>query len=259
MTASTLALPNMRKMFVPDEDYTIIDVDLERADAQVVAAEAGDQELRDLFSSGLDVHSENAKDIFKLNREPTYEERQKAKQGVHACNYGVTAKTLAPYLGSTIKDAEGFIDRWFSAHPKIKNWHDRVMFDLRTERSVKNAFGYRIYFFDRVDPKLRNQALAWIAQSVVAIVTNKGLVNIDENLQDWDVQLLLQVHDSIVCQAPTKYCPDVFNEVLNQMKVEVPYDPPLIIPNTLEASEKSWGDVIAHEKWLKAHGYETAA
>ena len=260
MTAETLPLPNLRKMFVPDEGYTIIDVDLERADAQVVAWEAGDEELKQMFREGADIHTENAKTIFKLRQEPTYQERQKAKQGCHAVNYGCSARTLAPYLGSTVKDAEDFINRWLSAHPKIKNWHDRVMFELRTERSVKNAFGFRIYFFDRVDVKLRNQALAWLPQSTVGIVTNKGLVNIDENLSgEWDVELLLQVHDSLVCQAPTQYCPQVFDKILEQMRVEVPYDDPLYIPNTLEASEKSWGDVIAHEKWLKAHGYEVTA
>lgn len=254
MTASTLPLPNLRKMFIPDEGYTIIDVDLERADAQVVAWESGDEELKAAFRRGDDIHTINSKKIFKLNREPTYEERQKAKVACHSINYGSSANTLAASLGVTVHEAEQFIDAWFEAHPKIKQWHDRIMFQLRTERSIKNPFGYRIYYFDRISVKLRNEALAWIPQSVVGLTTNHALVNIDENLQDWDVQLLLQVHDSLVLQAPTRYCPEVFDKVLEQMQVKVPYTDPLYIPNTLEASEKSWGDVVPYDKWMKQHG-----
>ena len=43
MVASTIALPNVKKMFIPDEGYTIIDADLKKADLQIVAWEAGDE------------------------------------------------------------------------------------------------------------------------------------------------------------------------------------------------------------------------
>lgn len=259
MVASTLPLPNIRKMLIPDDGYTIIDVDLERADAQVVAWDSGDELLKQMFRENVDIHTQNAKSIFKINREPTYAERQKAKASVHAMNYGASPRTLATTMGITVAEAETIQKAWFEAHPAIKQWHDKIMFKLRTERSVSNPFGYRIYFFDRVDQPLRNQALAWIAQSVVAIVTNHGLVNIDENLSGpWDVQPLLQVHDSVVLQAPTQHCPEVFDKILEQMQIEVPYEDPLYIPNSLEASNKSWGDVIPMDEWIKENGASTA-
>ena len=52
MVASTISLPNVKKMFIPDEGYTIIDADLEKADAQIVAWESGDEELKQIFREG---------------------------------------------------------------------------------------------------------------------------------------------------------------------------------------------------------------
>ena len=37
---------------------------------------------------------------------------------------------------------------------------------------------------DRIDIKRRNEGLAWLCQSVVAIVTDIGLCNIDERLPE---------------------------------------------------------------------------
>lgn len=255
MVSETVPTPNLRRMFVPDEEYVIIDVDLERADAQVVAWDAGDEKLKQMFREGADIHTENAKDVFGLKREPTYQERQKTKQGVHACNYGTSGKTLSVHMGTTVKEAEDFIKRWLGAHPEIEQWHERIWFELRTTRMVKNAFGYKIKFLDRLDVNLRNQALAWIPQSTVAIVTNFGIINIENNLAGpWDVQLLLQVHDSLVMQAPLKYCPDVCHRIEEQMTIKVPYDDPLYIPVGAELSEKSWGDLEPLEEWKKKHG-----
>lgn len=243
MVAQTISLPNVRKMFIPDDGMMMIDVDLERADAQVVAWEAGDEELKDLFRSGADVHTENACAIFRLPAEEiTYYKRQQCKQAVHGFDYGGSAKTIAAETGMSLNEALVFEARWFSLHPKIKEWHNKIKHQLETTQTVHNAFGYRNVFFDRIDVNRWHEALAWIPQSTVAIVTNLGLVNIYNNLKE--VNLLLQVHDSLVMQAPLVSCPDIYQKITNEMRIEVPYFDPLFIPCNAAVSELSWGDLI---------------
>jgi len=83
MVAQTVALPNVKKLFLPDPGYIIVDCDLAQADAQVVAWEADDDELKAIFRDPTaDLHSENAKTIFG---QLTKRNRQLAKGGVHAC------------------------------------------------------------------------------------------------------------------------------------------------------------------------------
>jgi hypothetical protein len=92
--------------------------------------------------------------------------------------------------------------------------------------------------------------------STVANVTNEGLKNIDKHLSgpDWGVELLLQVHDSLVMQAPLDKCPDVFDKVKEAMTIKVPYKDPLYIPVGVDVSHKSWGDVTSVKKWREAYG-----
>ena len=238
--AEVFPLPNVRKLFLPDPGYTIAEWDLDRADVQVVAWEANDELLKQMLREGVNLHMENAKDLFgsypTSDSDPRYKQ---AKIGVHASNYGVHAPTLARELGITINEAERFIKRWFSVHPSIADWHERVQDSLYTSRSVQNKFGYRRYYFERVEGLLP-EALAWIPQSTVALIIDMGIVNIYENLPE--VQNLLQVHDSVVNQFPTIDTARHCSEIQEQMLITVPYEDPLVVPVGVKLSEISWGD-----------------
>jgi len=242
MVAETIELPNLRKMFIPDPGFVIIEGDLARADAQIVAWDAGDEGLKEIFRAGLDIHTENAKAIYKLGAlDPTYMQRHKSKSGVHAVNYVVAAKTLAATLGITIYEAQVFIDDWFAAHPAIKEWHRRIERELANSRSVSNIWGYKRKYFDRTE-HLLPKATAWIGQSTVAITINKGMVNVRRSFSKKDVQLLLQDHDSLVMQVPKDMYPAIVPEIQKQMLTPIPYADPLTIPVTFSASDISWGD-----------------
>lgn len=237
MVAKTIDLPNVKRIFIPDPGYVICDSDLEQADAQVVAWEADDEELKQIFRDpALDLHTENAKTIFGHSRGRN---RQSAKVGVHATNYGASARTVARALGITVHQAERFQNTWFAAHPKISEWHDSVSYSLQTTRSVRNKFGYWRYYFDRIE-HLLPEALAWIPQSTVALVINRGWDNLATNIPE--VEVLLQVHDSLVYQVPKARFPFLKPKIRECLEIEVPYDDPLVIPIGLKSSEVSWGD-----------------
>lgn len=245
-------LPNVRKLIIPDPGYTIFEADLAGADAQVVAWEADDHDLKAAFRAGLDVHDKNAEDMWgsaytSLER-GTYARESKRKQNkiaVHLTNYGGSARTLAISQGWTIHEAERFQQRWFSLHPGIaRNFHGRVQRSLEQFRTVSNQFGFRRVFFDRIDACF-TEGLAWIPQSTVAIVTYLGALDGLEK-QIPEAEVLLQVHDSIVFQIPTKTLQQGLGlvDIRRALQVVVPYDDPLIIPWGLSMSDKSWGDCV---------------
>ena len=247
MVAQTINLPNTRKMFLPDLGKMLIDVDLERADAQVVAWEAGDEKLKTAFRAGVDIHTTNAADAFQIAKEAvTKLQRHQAKIGVHASNYGAKPKTVAEHTNMTLAEAILFQTNWFEAHSEIIDWQKSIETELHENKgTLRNVFGYEITFFDRLDIKRFHEALSWRPQSIVAIITNIGLCNIDENLPE--VQLLMQNHDSLLMQTDIRNCPAIYSEIEKQMAIEVPYDDPLIISTGLSVSDKSWGDVEALE------------
>lgn len=238
-------LPNVRKMFIPDPGCVIMDADLAGADAQVVAWEADDEDLKNAFRKGLDVHSKNAEDLWgsaftRLEGVARHRKRQQCKHAVHGTNYGGSPNALShhPAIGWTVHEADQFQKRWFSIHPKIKQWHTRTQRNLDTSQTATNAFGYRRVFFDRPD-KCFTEALAWVPQSTVAITTFEGAIQLEERLPY--VQMLLQVHDSIVFQIPKNKAQD-YKAIQEALKVPIPYPDPLTIQWGIKLSDKSWGD-----------------
>ena len=106
-------------------------------------------------------------------------------------------------------------------------------------RTIYNKFGYRMVYFDRIE-NLLPEALTWVQQSTVAIISIKASLQLTSQLS-W-CELLLQVHDSLVIQYPIAKASSV-SEIKSALSVTVPYDDPLIIPWGLKTSRKSWGDV----------------
>jgi DNA polymerase-1 len=242
-------------MFKPFPGYTIFEADLAGADAQVVAWEANDEKLKEAFRKKLPLHLMNAQDIYndaelkslprdkigdKLCKEnPRLNKfRHRAKQGVHATNYGCQPSTLSVHIESTVAEAAKFQADWFASHPEILEWHQRVENQLFTNRTITNRFGYKRFYFDRLEGLLP-QALAWVPQSTVAICINKAWVAITQNLPD--VQILLQVHDSIVGQIPTEKAEELLPKIAHFASITIPYDDPLTIPVSIKTSTLNWG------------------
>lgn len=257
-----VAMPNVRKTFKPDMGHTIFDIDLDRADLQVVVWEANDADLKRQLRIGVDLHIMNG--ILLAGKEPPPEdelieghpnypehkkrykdERQLAKNFVHGTNYGGKEKTMAAVCRISVAQCADLQKRWFALHPGIKKWHERVERMLQTQRFVTNAFGYRRYYYDRIDSILP-EALAWIPQSTVAAVTSRMQTNIEEFVHD--VHLLIQVHDSLVGQYLTRNERLILPHLHKACLITVPYPDPLIIPVGLKTSTKSWGD-CEEKKW----------
>lgn len=257
-TTRELVLPNVRRVFVPDPGHTWIEGDLKGADAQVVAWEADDDDLKRAFRAGLDVHSKNAEDMLgteftRLSGHARERARQNNKVAVHATNYLGSARTIASTLGWLVHDTERFQRRWFSLHPGIKSrFHRRVELELLSTRTVTNIYGDRRVYFGRIDDSL-SEAVAWVPQSVVAQTTYLGAEQLERHY--WPESLvphylpppskpsglLLQVHDSLCFQFPTASVPSA-KELQTVLQVRTPYPDPLFIPWELKSSTVSWGD-----------------
>lgn len=244
-------LPNVRKLFLPDPGHVICDVDLSGADAQVVAWEANDHDLKAAFQKGLDIHNHNGRNVFGEQYDPDasprkYTMRDELKRAVHGTNYAAGVRTLSKTLGWTEPFTRGFQETWFRLHPGVREWHRRVERDLQSTRSVRNKFGYRIVYFDRPD-NLLPKGLAWIPQSTVAVVCGRGAVRLSKEIP-W-VTVLLQVHDSIVFQVPvSRTNSSSFADIRKSLEISIPYGDPLTIPWGLALSDRSWGEV-SKVKW----------
>jgi uracil-DNA glycosylase family 4 len=247
--------PNLRRMFIPDPGFLFFDGDLDRADLQVVAWEADDEMLKTALRIGTDIHLMNAFVLegrdpppleeliethpkYQDHRGPMKLRREFAKVFCHGTNYGGQPRTMAAGTGRTVRETERAQEIWFGAHPGIHRWHERVKHQINTRRFIQNRFGYRWYIFDRID-SIVPEAIAWVPQSTVSVVINKIWMNIYETLPE--VQVLLQVHDSLAGQLPADKA-DLVGGIEAAGRITIPYEDPLVIPFSVKTSAVSWGD-----------------
>lgn len=248
-----VTIPNPRKLIIPDPGYTIYECDLKGADAQVVAWDSEDEDLKAAFRTNVDVHSKNAEDMWgsaftslPADSMARHKKRQSCKHAVHGTNYGSTPQGLShhPAIGWTVHEADQFQKRWFSLHPKIGpitrpgSWHFRTQAQLDKNNTIRNAFGHQRVFFGRPSESF-TEALAWKPQCTVAIVCFEGAMQLEERLPD--VQMLLNNHDSNVFQRPSSRDGEIAS-LIAAMEIIVPYPDPLIIPWEVKMSHKSWGE-----------------
>jgi len=236
-----LELPNVRQLFKPDPGYELFDMDLDSADLRIVVYESDCREMKAMFAEGKKPYVEIAKEYY---RDPSISKAHPKygafKSLCHGTNYLGTARGIAPRVGLLTKEVERIQAWYFGRFPEIAQWQERLKEQMRKTRTVANAFGYRRIFFDRVDDAMFREGVAWIPQSTVGLLINKIWHNIRE--AEPEVQMLLQVHDSLVGQYPT-YKAAYYRARLQELsRISVPYSDPLLIPTGFKYSQRNWGD-----------------
>lgn len=237
-----MKLPNIRNMFTPDTGYTLFDIDLASADLRIVAWESDCKMLKQWLNEGKDPYTMVAREYY---REPDMSKndprRSRFKSLCHATHYLGVAKNIAGNVNIGLSVAEVIrIQGWyFELCPEIKAWQERLKDQVNRTQIVRNAFGYQYKWLGRVENDTYNKMVAWIPQSTVGILINHAMVTIHETMPE--VQLLLQVHDSLVGQFPT-HMSDMPKRIIEKSQIVIPYQDQLIIPVGIKLSDKSWGE-----------------
>lgn len=239
--AADAYLPNVRKIFVPDNNMEFFDIDLDSSDLRVVVWESDASEMKAMFREGLKPYVEIAKEYY---RDPTITKHHPSyklfKALAHGTNYLGTASGLAGRIGLTVSDTDRIQKWYYGKFPQIQKWQDDIKAQVRGRKYVQNIFGYRWNVLDRIEGTIDNQAVAWIGQSTTACVINRGYCALHRN--EPRIEVLLQVHDSLGGQYPIAIREEAKEKIRHHCAIRLPYEDPLIIPIGVKTSTLSWGD-----------------
>ena len=207
----------LRRLFISDPGYILVNIDLEQADSRNVGARLWNNFIfthgedfagayLDACESG-DLHTSVAKmvwpgveDVHKMFiGQDSF--RQTAKKIGHAANYAGTPKTISLRTGTPLSAVASFQQDYFEAFPAIPLWHQWVKDTLKEESVLTTLWGRRRRFLNRPNVKsVINEAIAYDPQSSTAEEIDRGLFAVWMKFPF--VQLLAQVHDSILFQIP---------------------------------------------------------
>lgn len=137
----------------------------------------------------------------------TMSARQCGKKSNHGLNYDEGFTQFALINEIEQREAKRIVEMYHLIYPGIRVWYEHIKRQLMKDRSLTNCFGRKVRFLDAYGPDMWKAAYSMLPQSTVVDSLNQGMVRTynDESItgtQGCDVDLLSQVHDSLLLQVP---------------------------------------------------------
>lgn len=202
--------PIIKKFFVADDNMLMAEFDLARAEAHLVAYLSQDENMMRAFTSGIDVHTYNAAEIFHITMEEvTKEHRNLGKRVVHASNYAMGPMTFSDNLAKddyflSMGECRNLLNAYAKRFPGLPRWQKSIDQEVSKTRMLYNLFGRPKRFLGMLNSAMFRNAYSYIPQSTIAELLNRSLIKMYEDpwFTESNIQFLTTVHDSVVLQFP---------------------------------------------------------
>lgn len=237
---------NMRKFFVAEYGYTLLDADYSQIELRVLASVCGDKNMQEAFSEGRDIHTSTAAQVFDIPEDfVTPEMRSAAKAVNFGIIYGIGAFSLSKDIGVTVAEAKRYIKNYLDNFPKVSEFMDKTVEDGIKNGYVTTLFGRRRYIPELSASNKVLQAFGKRAamnapiQGAAADIIKIAMVRVYKKLreEDLDARLILQVHDELIIEAAEKDKDRAEKILKDEMENAVK----LAVPMTVDVnSGRSW-------------------
>ncbi|HEY8378537.1 MAG TPA: DNA polymerase, partial [Nannocystis sp.] len=240
----------IRQTFVAAPGHKLISADWSQIELRLLAHVSHDPLLVEAFTHNLDIHRRTAAQIFGCPLDQvTPEQRSTGKLVNFATIYGQGATALAQILGVPRKDAQGYIDSYFTAYSGVRRWLDATMQKAHELGYVTTLLGRRRYIPELSSNNVMDrQAGERIAantpiQGSAADLCKLAMLNIARRLraEKLATRMLLQIHDELVFEAPLAEVDTVCAIAREAMEGAYKLDVPLVV------------DVGVGDTWAEAH------
>lgn len=205
----------IRAAFVAPPGHLLLSADYSQVELRILAHLSEDPVLEEAFRRGEDIHSRTAQEVFGAAPfAQTPEHRRAAKVINFGVIYGLSAFGLAQELGIDTKEASKFIAAYFERYSGVKKYLDGQVAEVRETGFTRTLFG-RVRPIPEINspqPNLRNfaerTAMNTPMQGAAADLIKLAMIELDERLADgFESQMILQVHDELLFEAPEKEIP----------------------------------------------------
>ncbi len=241
----------IRRMFVPAEGCVLVDADYSQIELRLLAHISGDPAMQAAFTSGQDIHSATAAQVFHVAPEDvTHEMRRRAKAVNFGIVYGISAFSLSQDIGVSVAEAKAYMDAYFATFPGVRRYMDAVVEQARETGYVETLF-HRRRDLPELSSSNRNLrafgervALNMPIQGTAADIMKLAMIAVWKGLRETipEARLVLQVHDELIVECPEEKAAAVAQLLTEKMEHVVS----LAVPLTADAH---WG-----KNWLEAKG-----
>lgn len=228
----------IRKVFVPEPGYVFVSADYSQIELRVLAHMADDKNLIDAYQHNADIHTATASQVFGVAvEEVTPLLRRSAKAVNFGIVYGISAFGLSQDLNITRKEANDYIERYFTTYPGIKKYLDDNVAFAKEHGYVKTLYG-RI----RPIPELSSSnfmqrsfgeraAMNSSIQGTAADIIKLAMIRVSRRLREEELasRLILQIHDELLVETKEEEIEEVYKILQEEMMGAASLRVPLII------------------------------
>jgi DNA polymerase-1 len=200
----------IRRAFVPGEGFdALLVADYSQIELRVMAHLSGDEGLLAAFGSGEDIHAQTASMVFGIPVDAVSNaQRSKIKGMTYGLAYGLSSFGLAQQLGIDAAEAQGLMDAYFERFPGVRDYLYGGVEEARRTGYTETLTGRRRYLPDLMSDNRQRRQMAermalnapiqGTAADIMKIAMNEVRTAMAEG--GFRSQLLLQVHDELVCE-----------------------------------------------------------
>lgn len=245
---------DIRGLFSGAPGMILFEADYSQLELRIAAHYAKDKTMLNIYLHDGDIHTETAK-LFTNGREPTKEERGKAKAVNFGFLYGMQAKKFVKYaLDSygqvfTLAEAKHIRDLYFAKYARLLPWHKEQEDLCEMQGGVSNMFGrfrrlpliYSSNKWERASAARR--AINTPVQGSGSDLLISAVTQINKELKGiaW---IGATVHDSIIgeCRVEDKdYVDETIRRIMKHPKVLDDFGVELRVPLDVDIGWGPWG------------------
>ena len=226
----------LRRFFIADEGYVLVDADYSQIELRVLAALAEDENMKRAFVEGEDIHTAVAAEVFHMDPDDvTPDLRRRAKAVNFGIVYGIGDFSLAKDLGITRRQAKQYIDNYLATYSGVSAYLDRTV-----EEAKKNGYTTTLFGRRRNIPELKSSnrnlrnfgervAMNSPIQGTAADVIKIAMIRVNRALKEsgLDARLIMQVHDELILEAREDCASEAGELLVREMEAAVTLSVPL--------------------------------
>ena len=243
----------IRRAFVPKEDWTLLAADYAQIELRILASMSGDEAMQETFRAGGDIHTDAASRVYDIDPdEVTPDQRSKAKEVNYGIPYGISPWGLAQRMRMPVDEAQDIIKQYRKSYPGVSQLLNELVEEAQERGYAETLLGRRRYLpnIDSSNSNERsaaervavNMPIQGTQADMIKIAMNRIHDRLSRRPSGWSTRMLLQVHDELLFEVPPNEVLEVQSMINREMQDALPLDDvPVVV------------DIDAGDNWLDAH------
>ncbi|MGH9969814.1 MAG: DNA polymerase I [Pyrinomonadaceae bacterium] len=239
----------IRRAFVAEKGHKIISADYSQLELRLLAHITQDPVMLEAFQKGEDIHARTARLVFGARTDEELKEaRRFAKIVNFAIAYAIEPWGLSQRVGISRAEAKKVIADYYNTYKGVRRYMEEVPIRAREHGYVRSIYG-RIRPLPGINDRNANirkaaerEAINMPIQGTASDIVKIAMLHVEEEFKRAGLaaQLLMQVHDELLVEAPADESEQVAGILKREMESAVELDVPLI------------ADVGTADNWMDA-------